>query len=441
MADHCSAVTSSTVGVSRRGVLGIGLVASVAALVGCEAAPPAIVDPTLTQTSPQPDPLPTVDGVALSEALSATLIRYLEPTPENPRHPSFAGAVALVTIGGVRVASATVGEAVRYDAGPVLRPEARRVPMRDDSIFDLASLTKIYTSIALLRLVDAGQVDLAAPVRTYLPDVAAGSAITVAQLLTHTSGLPIGPDLSGASTVEQRWRRVLASPLLPEAVPGDAFRYSSVGLMFAGLIVERLEGARLDEVIAARITGPLGLHDTGFTPRKWLPAQQQDRLVATDARSSRGLLLGEVHDQVCRQLGEVAGHAGMFSTAADLAAIGNLLLNGGSHNGVRVLSASLTEQMVTNANAGLPAFDATVPTRTSDHGLGVVLNQPWFMGGLASPRTFGHTGFSGTSIVCAPEHGLVLVLLTNRAHPNWEWADPNPIRAHVATVVSDHLRY
>ncbi len=231
-------------GVSRRTALGIGLAASVAALAGCEAAPPAIIDPT--QTSPQPAPLPTVDGVALSEALSVTLTRYLEPTPENPRHPSFAGAVALVTIGGVRVAGATVGEAVRYDAGPVLRPEARRVPMRDDSIFDLASLTKIYTSIALLRLVDAGRVELAAPVSTYLPDAATGSSVTVAQLLTHTSGLPIGPDLSGASTVEQRWRRVLASPLLPDAVPGDAFRYSSVGLMLAGLIVERLEGVRLD---------------------------------------------------------------------------------------------------------------------------------------------------------------------------------------------------
>jgi CubicO group peptidase (beta-lactamase class C family) len=209
--------------------------------------------------------------------------------------------------------------------------------------------------------------------------------------------------------------------------------------MLAGLIVERLTGTSLDEAVRSQLSGPLSLPDTGFTPLSWLPAQQRDRLVASDARSYRGLLRGEVHDQVCHQLGDVAGHAGIFATAADVAAIGNLLLGGGSLGGVRILSAELVAQMLTNANAGLPVQNPDPPSRTADYGLGVVVNQPWFMGGLSSPVSFGHTGFSGTSIVCDPRHDLVLVLLTNRAHPNWEWADPNPVRASVATLVAEHL--
>jgi CubicO group peptidase (beta-lactamase class C family) len=426
--------------ISRRALLGLGLTSTVAALTGC--AEPGDESPRATvSSSGSATPTRTVDGAVLREELVATLQRYLEPTPENPAHPTYAGAVALVTIGGQPIASAAVGEALRYGAGPVLLPPDRRVPMREDSIFDLASVTKIYTSILLLRLVDRGQVDLGAPVQTYLPEFAGPgkAAVTIAQLLAHTSGLPVGPSIGGLSTVEQRWRAVASSQLLPDVTPGTVFRYSSVGLMLAGLIVERLTGMRLDEATRTQITEPLGLRDTGFTPMLWLAAAGQDRLVATDARSSRGLLRGVVHDDVCNRLGGVAGHAGLFSTAADLAAIGHLLLGGGSHGGVRVLSAPLVARMLTNVNAGLPAVDPDRPVRTSDHGLGVVLNQPWLMGGLSSPETFGHTGFTGTSIVCDPRHDLVLVLLTNRAHPNWSWANPDPVRVEVATVVARHL--
>ncbi len=440
-----SASRAGRVTISRRGLLGLGVASAAAAVAGCGDRSPA--DAPLGQPSPSdspsssPSPLPSVDGEALSSELAATLARYLAPTPENPDHPSYAGAVALVTIDGRRVAGAVVGEALRYGAGPVLLPDGQRAPMREDSLFDLASVTKIYTALALLRLVDRGQVDLAAPARSYLPDLAGAGkdAITVAQLLTHTAALPVGPSLAGLSSVEQRWAQVVAGPLLPGVAPGAEFRYSSVGLMLAGLIVERLTGKRLDAAIHDEITAPLGLRDTGFTPMVWVPAVEADRLVATDARSSRGLLRGVVHDDVCNQLGGIAGHAGLFSTAADLAAIGEVLVGGGSRNGVRILSAPLTARMLANANAGLPAVDPDRPFRTSDHGLGVVINQPWFMGELASPDAFGHTGFSGTSIVCDAARRLVLVLLTNRAHPNWSWANPDPVRAAVATVVARHL--
>jgi CubicO group peptidase (beta-lactamase class C family) len=430
--------------ISRRAALGLGLATTVAALTGCtdsgDGSPGAGSSADVTP-SPSVPPTRSVNGEMLGEELVATLRRYLEPTPENPEHPTYAGAVALVTIGGQRVASASVGEALRYGAGAVLLPPNQRVPMQEDSIFDLASVTKIYTAILLLRLVDRGQVDLTAPVQTYLPEFAGPgkAAVTVGHLLSHIAALPVGASIGGLSSVEQRWRAVVTGPMLPGVTPGTVFRYSSVGLMLAGLIVERLTGMRLDAATRAQITEPLGLRETGFTPTSWLSEAERDRLVATDARSYRGLLRGVVHDEVCNLLGGVAGHAGLFSTAADLAAVGQLLLGGGSREGVRVLSSPLVAQMLTNVNPGLPAVDPDRPARTSDHGLGVELNQPWFMGGLSSPATFGHTGFTGTSILCDPRHDLVLVLLTNRAHPNWSWANPDPVRAQVATVVARHL--
>ncbi len=430
--------------ISRRAALGLGLASTVAALTGCaetgDESPGAVASADVIP-SPSVTPAPSIDGELLRQELVATLGRYLEPTPENPDHPTYAGAVALVTIGGQRVAGAAVGEALRYGAGAVLLPPDQRVPMQEDSIFDLASVTKIYTAILLLRLVDRGQVHLTAPVQTYLPEFAGSgtAAVTVGHLLSHTAALPVGPSIGGLSSVEQRWRAVVTGPVLPDVTPGTVFRYSSVGFMLAGLIVERLTGVRLDAAARALISEPLGLRDTGFTPTSWLSEVGRDRLVATDARSSRGLLRGVVHDDVCHLLGGVAGHAGLFGTASDVATVGQLLLGGGSHDGVRILSAPLVAQMLTNVNAGLPAVDPDRPARTSDHGLGVVLNQSWFMGGLSSPATFGHTGFSGTSIVCDPRHDLVLVLLTNRAHPNWSWANPDPVRAQVATLVARHV--
>ena len=145
-------------------------------------------------------PSRSVDGGALSDELAEALRRCLEPTSENPEHPTFAGAVALVTIGGQRMAGAAVGEALRYGAGPVLLPPEQRVPMREDSIFDLASVTKVYTAILLLRLVDEGRVDLTAPTVTGLPDPSCriwppnGRMVTIADV--------VGDDaLSGVAAV------------------------------------------------------------------------------------------------------------------------------------------------------------------------------------------------------------------------------------------------
>ncbi|SCL68245.1 CubicO group peptidase, beta-lactamase class C family [Micromonospora peucetia] len=447
----------------RRTVLGAGLAAAAATLTGCReavrsatagasagpvasasASASAAPSRSAARVAAVPEATgPTAEalhgGAQAAGRLRFTLNRHLAPTSANPKHPAYTGAVALCQMAGATVAKAVVGKAVRYAAGPVLLPGPEQVWMRYDSIFDLASITKVYTAILTLQQVDKGRIDLSTRVADHLPGFtgAGKEKVTVAMLLAHTSGLPVGAKVTGLPDDAARRKAVLATSLVSGAVPGTVYRYSSVGLMVLAFLVEKLTGQRFDQALKTGLTGPLGLRDTGFNPKTWLStADQAARLVATDARSTRGLLRGVVHDDVANHMGGVAGHAGIFSTAAEVAVIGQLLLGGGVHNGTRILSEEITRQMLANVNTGLPAVDPERPHRTSAHGLGVVLDQPWFMGRLSGPRTFGHTGFTGTSLVVDPDRRMVLVLLTNRAHPNWSWANPDPVRVDVAEVVA-----
>jgi CubicO group peptidase (beta-lactamase class C family) len=430
---------NAPMGMTRRALLGV--VGATAFAAGCgDASPGPPVARVSSQPSPQP---PTVrfDAATVTERVTAELTRFLSRTPENPQHPTYAGAVALVTIAGEPVLHVAVGDALRYGAGPVELPVSQRVPMREDAIFDLASITKVYTALLLLQQIDRGHVTLDTPVVSVLPEFAGPgkAAVTVRMLLTHTSGLPVGATLSG-STAAARRASVLATPLISGTTPGTVYRYSSVGLMIAAYLVEKVTGQGFDEALRTGLLEPLGLRETGFLPPRWLePSVLRARVAATDARSSRGLLRGVVHDDVANRLGGIAGHAGIFSTAKDVAAIGHLLLNGGALGGTRILAEQTVRDMLTNANAGLPAVDPDRPQRSADHGLGVVLNQPWLMGNLSTVDTFGHTGFTGTSLVVHPPAQLVLVLLTNRAHPNWSWANPDPVRVSIANLVAGGL--
>ncbi len=419
--------------IPRRGVLGAGLAATVAALTGCAESPrPSWAEPTGGTGGGAPVPQPSRVAVATPPPYAArvrsTLGKYLKPTADNPGHPGYAGAVALVMVDGRTTLTAAVGHALRYQAGPVELIASRRVPMRTDSIFDLASITKVYTALLVLQLADKGTIDLDAPLSRYLPEFtgAGKAAVTIAQLLAHTSGLPVGAKVTGLPDNAARWRAVLTTPLISGATPGTTFRYSSVGLMVLGRLVEKYTGKTLDRAVKDNLTTPLGLKDTGFKPLTWVT--DKGRLVATDARSSRGLLRGTVHDDVANHLGGVAGHAGLFASAKDVAVIGQLMLDGGVYQGKRLLSAAMVAKALVNVNKGKKAVDADRPKRTADHGLGVELDQPWFMGKLASATSFGHTGFAGTSLLVVPERRMVAVLLTNRAHPNWSWSNPDTHR-------------
>ncbi|PWV78380.1 CubicO group peptidase, beta-lactamase class C family [Prauserella marina] len=339
-------------------------------------------------------------------------------------HPLFAGAVGTLVHNGMVVDTVTAGSAVRYaDGSGTELPANEQVPMRADTIFDMASVTKLFTSIAVLQLVEDGKVDLDAPVAEYLPEFAAQGkgSITVTQLLTHTSGLE--PELPLWRDWPDKAARIKAvMDVRPQNRPGTTYTYSDLNLITLGVLVERVSGTGLDEAVSRRITGPLGMTDTGFNP----PEAKLDRIAATEYQADppRGMVRGQVHDENAWSLGGVSGHAGIFSTSGDMAVLGQSLLNGGAYAGKRILREDTVRTMLTNYNTRFPG---------DDHGLGFELNQLWYMGGLSSPTTAGHTGYTGTSIVLDPQSRSVVVLLTNRVHPSRSWGSINPARQAYAT--------
>ncbi|MFE0021830.1 serine hydrolase [Amycolatopsis sp. NPDC059021] len=349
--------------------------------------------------------------------------------PDTSGHPHFSGAVGLLAHDGVVVDKYAVGGALRYaDAKGTELPPDQQVPMRNDTIFDMASISKLFTSIAVLQLVEQHEVALDAPVARYLPEFAVNGkeSVTVQQLLTHTSGFDADPEpplWSGYPDIPSRRKAVLDSKL--KNPPGTAYLYSDINLMTLGFLVEKLTGASLDQVVRDRITEPLGMSDTGYNP----PAAKLGRIAATEYESTppRGLVRGQVHDENAWSLGGVSGHAGVFSTAGDMAVLCQAILNGGSYRGHRILRQDTVKAMLTNYNRQFPD-DA--------HGLGFELDQPWYMGALSSPVTAGHTGYTGTTLVIDPESRSFALLLTNRVHPTRNWGTINPARQVWATSLA-----
>ena len=373
------------------------------------------------------DGRPADVGLA-AEPIESALARIDAWTePSGTTRPMFAGAVTVLVHDGVVVTRDATGDAVRYTDGAGSQlPPAQRVPMRPDTIFDLASVSKLFTSIVALQQVERGLVELDAPVARYVPEYAANGkeAVTVQQLLTHTSGmrswLPLWRDHPDRAS---RIMATLTDPL--QAPPGTRYTYSDLNLITLGVLVERVTGSTLDALVRDGITAPLGLADTGYNP----DPSKLDRIAATEYQAAppRGIVRGQVHDENAWSLGGVAGHAGVFSTAADLAVLGQTILNGGSYRGARILRQDTVTAMLTNYNTGFPA---------NSHGLGFELDQRFYMDALSGARTAGHTGFTGTSLVVDPASRSVVILLTNRVHPSRSWGSNNPARRAVATALS-----
>lgn len=346
----------------------------------------------------------------------------------SPR-PLFPGAVALVRRAGVADALVAVGNAVRYrdGQGGDIPPE-QRVPMRPDTIFDVASITKLFTATVLMALVEDGLLELDAPIAEHLPSFATGDrrSVTLRLLLSHISGLP---DLLRLWTdwPDQPSRRaaVLAAPL--RHAPGTVFEYSCIGYIVAGFLAERLSGRPLHELVRDRVCRPLGLKETGHLP----PADRVERIAATEHQpdAGRGMVRGAVHDENSWSLGGTVGNAGLFSTAADLARFGEALCRRGELDGRRILKEATVNEMFRNQ---LP--DGVDPGY--GHGLGFRIGDSSFMGVLAESGAVGHTGFTGASIVIDPQRALEVVLLTNRVHPSRAWSDIGPIRRRVADVAA-----
>jgi len=278
-------------------------------------------------------------------------------------------------------------------------------PMTVDTIFDIASLTKpVGTTIAVMTLVERGAIKLDAPVGQYLKEFRGKQfdEITIRRLLTHSAGLIAYPPNSAvAAGFPSAVAEIARIPL--EYPPGSAFQYSDTGFILLGEVVRRVSGARLDRYLERILFRPLDLQDTSFHPKPSL----MGRVAPTEFLNGR-LLNGEVHDPRARLLGGVAGHAGMFSTAADLARICRMLLNGGTLDGHRVLDAATVRMMWEAAPEGRGV-------RTLGWDLSSPYSRPMAL--FFPEGSVGHTGFTGTSIWIDPATRTYIIILTNRVHP------------------------
>ncbi|HET8547938.1 MAG TPA: exo-beta-N-acetylmuramidase NamZ domain-containing protein [Bryobacteraceae bacterium] len=302
-------------------------------------------------------------------------------------------------------------------------------PMTLDTIFDAASLTKVVaTTTSIMKLVERGKIRLSDSVSKYLPEYQGGkSEITVRHLLTHFSGLrpdlDLKPEWSGYETGIQK-----ALEEKPVSPPGTRFVYSDVNFELLGEIVRQVAGKPLDEFARDEIFTPLGMADTGFRPAaSLLPRIAPTEVLAGDARPLRGI----VHDPTARFMGGVAGHAGMFTTVADLIKFAEMLLNLGERNGVRVLSPLSTRKMTS------PQSPEEQPVL---RGLGWDIDSPFSgpRGDLYPIGSYGHTGFTGTSLWIDPATQSYVILLANAVHPHTKLAI-TPLRARVATIVAAGL--
>lgn len=337
-------------------------------------------------------------------------------------HPLYPGSVVLAARNGVIAEHAAAGYNLRYaDQQGTELPAEQWIPTTKDTLYDMASISKMFTSIVAMQLVDRGKLNLDATVASYLPAFAQNDkqAITIRQLLTHTSGMPPDPSpgLWTYSTRQQKVDAVYATVL--QKPPGTTNIYSDLNMITLQFVVESISGKTLDVLVREGITQPLHMTDTMYNP----PASMRNRVAAEEYQLNpdRGLVWGQVHDENAWALDGVAGHAGIFSTAHDMAILCQMMLNGGQYGSARVLSRESVLAMLSDS-----------PSVPGPNGLGFELYLHWYMGALATPYTFGHTGFTGTSIVIDPTTKSFVILLTNHVHPNRTWGSVNPRRVAVA---------
>ncbi len=328
---------------------------------------------------------------------------------------AFPGAVAVVGNGA--------GITTAFGAGQLDATDAT-VPTVQ-TIYDLASLTKIVaTTTVMLQLVDQGTVALDAPVVRYLPEWKGPrtAGITIRQLLTHSSGLAAWRPFykEAADRAEARTQLMLVGP---EAPPGTRYLYSDMNFMLLGMVVEQVTGMSLDSAFSVRVAKPLRLADTRFRP----DSSQRLRIAPTEFDPWRQRQLrGEVHDENASRFDGVSGHAGLFSTGADLARVVRMWLNGGTLDGVRLASANTVSQFTRAQDTLISKRALGWETATGGNSAGKRL----------SLSSFGHTGFTGTSIWVDPTRDLFVILLTNRVNPTRENRKIGGVRTALADAVA-----
>lgn len=303
-----------------------------------------------------------------------------------------------------------------------IRPEP--LPMTLPTLFDLASLTKpVATATSVMLLVERGSIKLEDPVARHVPEFASHGKekITVLHLLTHQAGLVADNSLGDyRDGPEKAWERILA--LKPVAPPGAKFIYSDMGYIVLGELVRRVSGKNVHEFSHENVFAPLGMHQTGFLPAEDL----RRRAAPTEQREGRWMQ-GEVHDPRAYALGGIAGHAGLFSTARDLARYAQMLLGRGQYGGVRVLGQTTVAEMTRShpVPGGLRGLGWDVRTGYSSN-----------RGQSFSPRAFGHGGFTGTAMWIDPALEMFVIFLSNRVHPDGKGA-VNPLAGRIGTIAAN----
>jgi uncharacterized protein YbbC (DUF1343 family)/CubicO group peptidase (beta-lactamase class C family) len=368
---------------------------------------------------------------AESVGMSADRLAQLSgPIQDYVERGEIPGAVVLVARQGRVVYSKAVGYKVT---------EPRRETMSLDTVFDMASLTKVVaTATSIMILVERGKLSLIDSVATYIPEFGrmGKEQITVEHLLTHRAGLPPDNEIADyiGKTVDPMENIYNLRPVYP---PGSRFSYSDVGYIVAAEIVRRVSGQRLDQFARENIYKPLGMQNTRFLPRtdEGVPAPSDEthgyleRVAPTETRDGRRMQ-GEVHDPRSYALGGVAGHAGLFSTAGDLAIFCQMILNEGQYGGVRILSPYAVKRMVSSIR--LPASEM--------RGIGWDVNTSYSSnrGDLFPVGSYGHTGFTGNSVWIDPWSKTFVILLTDRVYPNGRGSDTR-LRTLVASIVGGSI--
>ena len=319
------------------------------------------------------------------------------------------------------------GKVVYFQAYGHRQVEPEPVAMTTDTVFDMASLTKsVATATSIMILLQQGMLRLEDRACEHVPEFAAEGKdrITVLDLLTHQGGLiPDNALADYQDGPEKSWERIFA--LKPRTAPGMKFIYTDVGYLMLGKLVERITGKKVDEFARDHIFQPLGMTETGF-----LPSEPLRRRAAPTEKRDGQWMRGEVHDPRAYLLGGVAGHAGLFSTAEDLARYAQMMLGRGEYEGVRVLSPATVAIMTT-----------PYPVSRGRRGLGWDMRTGYSSnrGRSFSDRAFGHGGFTGTAMWIDPELELFVIFLSNRLHPDGK-GSVNPLAGRIGTIAADAIR-
>ena len=337
------------------------------------------------------DPVHEVASAAAAGLSLTSLIRAEAAIADEVRRGAFPGGALAVGRRSQVVVERGIGRTGWTDADVPVDP--------DRTVYDLASLTKVVaTTTALMLLVEDGTVELDAPVSRYLPEFSgwAKDRVTIRHLLTHTSGLPAWAQVWG-STPDEALGRVLRVPLQSE--PGARVEYSDIGFVVLYAAAERAAREPLYRLLDRRVYGPLKMRYTTYA------AGAGCIICASTSRSHGDAFQGKVHDPIARQLGGIAGNAGLFSTVHDLARFAAMLASEGELDGVRVLKPE-TVRMFARRQVGTRALGWESPSRSGGGAAGLRI----------SPNAYGHTGFTGTSIWIDPDRGTWTVLLANRTY-------------------------